>query len=231
MPQQAKILVFTCSAGGAHKTAATAIQADLSQRGQYRTEILDVYDVLKPADPFWQLCGYSGADVYNEIIQKRDHSGFAWTAAASIGRYMVWLRRKRGIELLKARIRKSHPIAVMSLVPALNEAIALAILAYSDRVPFITVMLDFTEYRPGVWIQHKSQHIVCFTDEAREQALQFGILRDKIFRVSGPPLHYVVSKDEPIGNTSRLVNSRDRSVGLAVFGAQGCNRHQSLTKI
>jgi UDP-N-acetylglucosamine:LPS N-acetylglucosamine transferase len=226
-----KKLVIACfDAGGGHRAAAQALAETIRrQKRPWSTEILNVDDVLEPADPLYQTTGIRGCELYNWTLRR------GWTAGSAqiipIMHGMIRLLHPRQVRLLRRCWSGLAPDLVVSVIPHFNRALYESLRQEAPVTPFVTVVTDFADYPPHFWFESQDQHFICGSELAVEQARAVGVHAGRIWRVSGMILHprfyEPVSKDR-LAERRRIGLVPEVPVGLVSFGGYGS---ESMIKI
>ncbi len=112
---------------------------------------------------------------------------------------------------------------IMSLIPHFNRSLRQAV-DRSIRVPFVTVLTDFADIPPRVWLERQEQYVVCGTDKAVEQAYAYCHPPERVFRVSGMilrPSFYEVAPIDRAAARKQIGLDPSLPTGLVLFGGEG----------
>ena len=223
MPPTRVDLVYF-NAGGGHRAAAQALLAVLREREpHWQVRLVDLFQVLDPEGWFRRLTGFAPETYYN----KRLATGFTLGLAQELKVLQAMIRA--GHPQLTVRLerhwRSTRPELVVSLVPNFNRALACALASMGPSVPFVTVMTDLADLPPNFWIEPgHTQHLVCGTEHAEQQALQQGLPRERVHRVSGMilrPSFYAPPSAEREDTRRALGFEPGSKVGIVMFGGHG----------
>ncbi len=217
-----KVDLFYVEAGGGHRSAANALKAVLDSQGWgWRVRAINLTPILTPSDILKKLTGLGIEDIYNLILEK------GWTYGA--GQLMkpmhgiIWALHGKGVGLLERFWRDDPPDLAVSLIPHFNRVIPEALRRVNPNAPFVTILTDFADIPPRVWIEPQSQHLICGTDKAVEQAAAFGLHRN-VFRVSGMILRPAFYDVKPVNREVELEKlglEPGIPTALVLFGGEG----------
>ena len=213
-------------AGGGHRAAATALR-DVCDRQDRPLDIhlVNLQELLDSLDVFRKLTGIRLQDLYNLMLKKGWTLGSAQLLAGMHG--VIRLFHGRQVRMLEAFWRRSRPELVVSLIPNFNRALGESLARALPGVPLVTVITDLADYPPHFWMERQSQHFVCGSDKAVQQAIAMGHPPHHVHRVSGMILNPRFYEMEPLSPDERararagLGFDPERPVGLVLFGGQG----------
>jgi 1,2-diacylglycerol 3-beta-galactosyltransferase len=213
-------------AGGGHRAAATALR-EVCQRQQQPFEIrmVNLQELLDSLDVFRKVTRVRLQDLYNLMLKK------GWTLGSTgLMRGMQFVIRRfhrRQVRMLEEFWRKSQPDLVVSIVPHFNRALCESVAQVQPRTPFVTVITDIADYPPHFWMERQTQHLICGSDRAMEQAMALGYAPERVHRASGMILSPRFYDIEPLTDDARararagLGFDSEQPVGLVLFGGQG----------
>ena len=179
-----KILYLYSDTGGGHRASAQALinAVDQLHKGKVVQEMIDVFAVCSG---FLNIF----AKLYAPVIR---YYPKLW------GQLFYWLDDKKKLERLEQMsrpfilkeliklIKKKKPDLIISVHPMVNHLTASAIKESGLTIPFIVVITDpVTLHR--AWITPKVDLTIVATPEAKENALAYGMLEEKI-KVIGMPI-------------------------------------------
>ncbi len=217
--------LFYVEAGGGHRAAATALKAVLDKQGwDWRVRTVNLTQVLTPTDPFKKLTGLGTEDIYNLLLKKGWTYGMEYPM--KVMHAVISLLHGRGVRLLTEYWKAEPPGMAVSMIPHFNRVIPEALRAVSPNAPLVTILTDFADIPPHVWIERESQYIVCGTDKAVEQATSLGHDRDHVFRVSGMILRPAFYEIRPVDRAKERIKlglEPDVPTALVLFGGEGAN--------
>lgn len=214
---------FYVEAGGGHKAAANALKAVVEREGRgWDVRLINLNHVLSPTDIVKKITGRSIEDIYNGLLKN------GWTLGAEQLMQpmhgLIWLYRSRIVKMLVNFWQRDTPDMVVSLIPHFNRYLYQALAKANPLAPFVTILTDFADIPPRVWLERQRQYVVCGTDKAVEQAYSFGHQRDRVFRVSGMilrPSFYEVAAVDRSAERARLGLKPELPTGLVLFGGEG----------
>ncbi len=220
-----KLEFFYVEAGGGHKSAATALKAVIdSQDRPWDVTLTNLNHILGSKDVFKTVTGRGLEDWYNWMLKK------GWTLGAAPAmrpmHALIWLYGGRLTTLLERHFQEFRPDLVVSLIPHFNRYLNNAVRRYSDRLPFATVITDFADIPPRVWLEHQQQYVACGTDKAVQQAYGFGLTPDRVLRTSGMilrPTFYDVKPIDRDAERAKLGLKTGVPTALVLFGGEGAS--------
>lgn len=212
------------NAGGGHRAAARALQAQLAASHNHWTiRLVDLFQVVDPEQRFRRLTGFAPEAYYN----KRLSTGFTVGLAAELRllQAMIRLGHDTLVDCLERHWQQTRPDMVVSLVPNFNRALGQGLRVLAVPVPFVTVMTDLADHPPHFWVEPEgTEHLICGTDHAVDQALSQGIPARRIHLVSGmllAPGFYSPDADERAARRRRLDLDPHVPLGIVMFGGHG----------
>jgi hypothetical protein len=222
-------------AGGGHRASATALKEVAESQGrEWRIDLINFRDLVEPADLIGRLTGFRFEDGYNSFLR----SGFTVGSGAMLRLTQALIRRlhRRIVDLLVHHWSHSRPDMVVSLIPNFNREMLKA-LRQADTAsgtcatPMVTIMTDMVDCPPHFWIEPQSQHFICGTEEAVDQAVAIGCPRDRVFRTSGVIVRPDFYRPMELSRASERVQlglGADRLTGIVLFGSHGCPQVASI---
>lgn len=187
--------------------------------------MVNLQELLDSLDVFRKLTGIRLQDLYNLMLKKGWTLGSAQLLAGMHG--VIRLFHGRQVRMLEDFWRRSHPGLAVSLVPNFNRALGESLARALPGVPLVTVITDLADYPPHFWMEHQTQHFVCGSEKAVQQALAMGHPQECVHRASGMILNPRFYEIEPLSQEKRgrdragLGFDPERPVGLVLFGGQG----------
>src|SRR5271168_3248499 len=176
-------------AGGGHRASATALIAAARQQGRsWRINLINLRDLLEPADIVRRLTGVRIEDFYNAQLKHGLTIGTG--PLLRITQMLIRQLEPSIIKLLARHWQHSQAGLVVSMIPNFNHAIlqglrqADAMQRRSDT-PMVTILTDLADCPPHFWIERQKQYLVCGTEAAAEQAIAMGHAPERVFRTSG----------------------------------------------
>jgi hypothetical protein len=224
-------------AGGGHRASATALQAVAEQqRRPWRIRLMNLRDVLEPADFIRRLTGVRSEDVYNAMLK------FDLTAGVSpmlpLMRLLIRRTHGRNVTLLARHWMEPRPDLVVSLIPHFNrtifEGLRMADAGHDgSATPMVTIMTDLADYPPHFWIEAQEQFLICATAVAARQALAIGLDSQHVVRTSGMivrPEFYDRKYSCRADERQRLGLHPELLTGLVMFGGYGSRRMLTIAQ-
>ncbi|MEJ7609075.1 MAG: glycosyltransferase, partial [Bryobacteraceae bacterium] len=101
------------------------------------------------------------------------------------------------------------------------------------KIPFVTILTDFADYPPHFWMEHQDQYLICGTDYAHRQAVEFGYRKERVFRVSGMilrPGFYQTFQHDRAAERIKLGLRPELPTGIILFGGQGSPRMLQIVR-
>jgi hypothetical protein len=209
-------------AGGGHHAAAVALQTVLQGDPHEEVQLTSLQAILDPIDPVRRLTGRRMEEVYNLLLRRgwtRGAETLLTPLHAAIRHY-----HPETVAILESHWRKSQPSMVVSVVPQFQRAICESLHHVDSSVPLTTILTDFADFPPHFWIEPQDQYYICGTERAAEQAIELGVLPQRVLRTSGMIVHPRFYEAAPIDRDSeraRLGLDPKLPTGLVLFGGQG----------
>lgn len=221
------------NAGGGHRAAALALEAAIrAQRHPWRVRLVNLTEVLDPHGRFRQVTGFDPEDLYNKRLAKGWTLGLAQELKVLQG--AIRLAHAALVRRLQQHWLRTEPDLVVSLIPNFNRALYESVAGSLPGVPYVTVMTDLADHPPNFWIEPgQSQHIVCGTRRAWEQARAAGYPASQLHEVSGMILHpdfYRARHVDRIAERARLGLAPDAPTGVVMFGGQGSRTMSAIAR-
>ncbi|HKC11255.1 MAG TPA: glycosyltransferase, partial [Vicinamibacteria bacterium] len=224
-------MIFTIDAGGGHRAAADALVAAAEERPRpWHFHVLNLQSLLLSQDPLKSLGGLTLEEAYNRLLQR------GWTAyLAPMLRVLhgaIALRKRALSASLARHLAERRPAAVVSVMPNFNGVIRDALRAAHPGVPFLVLLTDFADFPPHFWMEPGVDRVIVGSDRAGEQALEMGIPKEGVSRVSGMVLHPRFHQGEGrvarSGVRSALGLGNEEFVLLLLFGGKGSAEMEPL---
>lgn len=221
-----KLEFFYVEAGGGHKSAATALKAVIdSQNRSWDVRLTNLNHVAASTDIIKTVTGRGLEDWYNWMLKK------GWTLGAAPAMRpmhgLIWLFGGTLTGLLQRHFeQESRPDLVVSLIPHFNRYLNRAVRGYSARVPFATVITDFADIPPRVWLERQQQYVACGTGKAVQQAYSYGLPPDRVLQASGMILRPSFYEVKPIDRQVERAQAGlkpDTPTALVLFGGEGAS--------
>jgi 1,2-diacylglycerol 3-beta-galactosyltransferase len=159
-------------AGGGHRASATALmRAVEQQRRCWHINLINLRELLEPADLVRRLTGVRVEDFYNSQLKYGLTIGTG--PLHRIAQMLIRQLEPTMIKLLARRWQRSGPDLVVSMIPNFNHAMFEG-LRQADategrtETPMVTILTDLADYPPHFWIERQRQYLVCGTATARQ---------------------------------------------------------------
>ena len=234
---EAQLDLIYFDAGGGHRASAKAlISVAEQQHRSWHINLINLRDLLEPADVIRRLTGVRVEDFYNS--QLRSGLTIGTGPLLRITQMLIRQLEPRMITLLAGHWQDSQPDLVVSMIPNFNHAI-LEGLRQADaaqsrsETPMVTILTDLADYPPHFWIERQKQYLVCGTATAARQAVAMGHLPECVFRTSGmivrPEFYRRVDLSRE-AERSRLRLDPELPTGIVMFGSYGSSQMASIAK-
>ena len=212
------------NAGGGHRASALALQSVLSEQGRpWDVRLVNLFEVLDPSGRFKRLTGKAPEDWYNQRLARGWTLGMAHELKILQG--LIRLAHPTLVRKLRRHWQRTRPDLVVSLIPNFNRALYDSLTAARPGVPYVTVLTDLADLPPHFWIERdQSQHFVCGTPHAVQQALALGHSADRVHATSGMILRPEFYRPGTLDRTTeqrRLGLDPQLPTGLVLFGGHG----------
>jgi len=212
------------NAGGGHRASALALESVLrAQERPWRVRLVNLFEVLDPQDKFRKFTGSAPEDWYNKRLARGWTIGMAQELKLLQG--LIRFAHARLVRQLQQHWLQTEPDLVVSLVPNFNRPIFDSLVSALPGVPYVTLLTDLADFPPNFWIERdQSQHFICGTAKAVEQALVLGHEQHRIHATSGMiirPDFYKPPVNNRAQELSRLGLDPRRPTGLVMFGGHG----------
>ncbi|MDX1923536.1 MAG: galactosyldiacylglycerol synthase [Alphaproteobacteria bacterium] len=218
-----KLQLYFFDAGGGHRSAAEAlIQSAKASYPGWDIELVNLQELLKKADPVYQVTGVQAETIYNAAIKR------GWTYGSR-----PFLRAlQRGIRMnaapmkkvLRAHFVQSKPDLIVSVVPNFNKVMFDALRDVHKDVPYVTIMTDIADSPPHFWMENQDQYIIVGSHKAALQAHMSGFYRpERILETSGMilrPAFYQDAGNKPLTHQAIGLDP-NKKTALIMFGGNG----------
>ena len=221
------------NAGGGHRSAAVALDEVIRAQGlPWTVRLVNLFEVLDPRDVFHRTTGMKPENYYNARLAR------GWTLGLAqelrVFQALIRLGHKTLTAQLESHWRRTRPDMIVSLVPNFNRAMYEAAQRARPNAPYVTILTDFADFPPHFWIEPgQSQHLICGTERAVQQAREAGYREDSIHATSGmiirPDFYEALAVDRR-AEKLRLGLDPDRATGLVMFGGHGSKTMRSIAK-
>jgi UDP-N-acetylglucosamine:LPS N-acetylglucosamine transferase len=230
--RQVDLIYF--DAGGGHRASALALKAAAEQQHRpWQIRMVNLREVLEPADVIRRVTGVRVEDFYNSLLKSGMTIGTG--PMLRIVQILIRMLHARITEHLTEYWQQSDPDLVVSMIPNFNRAIFQGLRAADSRrdrsaTPIVTILTDLADHPPHFWIERPDQYdqyLVCGTAAAAEQAISMGHPRQRVFRTSGmivrPEFYQPMELDRP-AERIRLGLDPELPTGIVMFGSFGSRR-------
>ena len=221
------------NAGGGHRAAATALDTVIRAEGRpWQVRLVNLMNILDPKDVFRKTTGMDWEDIYNTRLARGWSVGLA--QELKLLQALIRLSHRSMASRLRRHWRKTRPDMVVSLIPNFNRPMYEAVASLQPRVPYVTILTDFADYPPHLWIEPRQvQHFICGTPTAAAQARALGCPAECVHLTSGMiirPDFYAQAQIDRRAELEKLNLDPDRPTGLVMFGGHGSRVMQSIAR-
>jgi hypothetical protein len=229
-----RIDILYFDGGGAHRSAAFSIQAELALRAAEHD--LDVRVVntseIFPRAPLLDLLLGRGIQIYNSSLQRERMWFGDLGVAIRFGIGCARLLEKSSVPRLVATFAERAPDLLISTLPIYDAILFEALRRACPGVPAVVVPCDFEEIAPRYWFDPRwDAHFACGTEKLVADARGAGIPEDRVHRIPGMPIHPsffapapALTSDDVTQARADLGLSPELPTVLLFFGGQGSNR-------
>jgi UDP-N-acetylglucosamine:LPS N-acetylglucosamine transferase len=218
-----KVVVVYIDAGEGHYAAARALDEVIRrQRRPWRVELVNVDEVLEPADPTFWLLGVRTNHIYNWLVRRG--CIIATKQLLPVVHLIFRLLHPAMVYVLRRYWRTLKPDLVVSVAPHRNRALCESLRKESPNVPFVTILTDLADYPPRFWIERQAQHFICGTSVAARQAEKIAPLAHRIWSVPGMIVHpkfYEPNLIDRAEGHRKLGLDPNLPTGLVLYGGYG----------
>jgi hypothetical protein len=233
----AQVDLIYFDAGGGHRASATAlISAAQQQHRSWDINLINLRDLLEPADMIRRITGVRIEDFYNSQLKH----GLTIGTGPLLRITQMLIRRLEPmmIKLLAHYWEHSQPDLVVSMIPNFNRAIFEGLQQADAAVgrfetPMVTILTDMADYPPHFWIERQKQYLICGTATAARQAIAMGHAPARVFRTSGMivrPEFYRPIELSREAERSRLGLDPELPTGIVMFGSYGSSQMASIAR-
>jgi UDP-N-acetylglucosamine:LPS N-acetylglucosamine transferase len=232
-PARKSIDLVYFNAGGGHRAAASALDTVIKESGRpWDVRRTNLMKVLDPKEIFLKTTGMNWEDLYNTRLARGWSVGLA--QELKLLQALVRLTHRSMALRLKRHWRKTRPDMVVSLIPNFNRPMYEGSTLANPTAPYVTILTDFADYPPHFWIEpHQTQHFICGTRRAVEQAHALGYDDAHVHATSGMiirPDFYRESHVDRRVELTKLGLDPDRPTGIVMFGGHGSRVMLKLAK-
>ncbi len=232
-----KLDLMFFDAGGGHRSAANALKQVIEQQKRpWEVRLVNVQELLDPLDIFRKITNIRMEDIYNKLLAR------GWTLGTpQMTRVMhgiIRIYHPAQVKILIEFWKRSRPDLVVSVIPNFNRALHDSLEQSLPGTPLVTILTDLADYPPHFWMERQSQHVICGTERAANQAAAVGHPGHHVWRTSGmilnpryydPALHRI-SEEERRAQRQRLGLQPDLPTGLVLFGGQGSSAMKTIAE-
>jgi hypothetical protein len=236
-PQHRLVDMIYFDAGGGHRASATALKAvSEAQRRPWRIRLINLRDLLEPADFIRRLTGVRAEDFYNSMLK------FGLTAGVGpmlpLMHLLIRRTHARTVALLARHWLEPRPDLVVSLIPHFNRAIFEGLRTADEMsngfaTPMVTIMTDLADSPPHFWIESQDQFVICGTAVAARQALAMGLDSQRVVRSSGMIVRPEFYEQREVSLTRERLQlglNPGLPTGLVMFGAYGSRQMITIAR-
>lgn len=224
-------------AGGGHRASAAALKSIAEQQHRpWQIELINLRDLLEPADWIRRVTGIRVEDFYNSMLK----SGLTLGTGPMLRITQMLIRRLHleVTELLASHWERTPTDLVVSMIPNFNRAIFEGLRAADAKqsrleTPLVTIMTDLADHPPHFWIERQSQYLICGTAAAAEQALAMGYAPDRVIRTSGMivrPEFYRPMEMSREAERRRIGLDPELPTGIVMFGSYGSREMADIAR-
>ena len=233
----AQIDLIYFDAGGGHRASATAlISAARQQHRAWRINLVNLRELLEPADVIRRLTGVRIEDFYNSQLKYGLTLGTG--PLLRITQMLIRQLEPTIIKLLARHWQRTRADLVVSMIPNFNHAILQGLrqadaMQRRPETTMITILTDLADCPPHFWIERQKQYLVCGTDAAAEQAVAMGHAPERVFRTSGMivrPEFYRPLEINRGAERIRLGLDPELPTGIVMFGSYGSSQMAAIAR-
>jgi len=224
-------------AGGGHRSAANAL-CEVVRREQrpWDMRMMNLQELLDDIDVFRKITGLRLQDVYNLMLRR------GWTLGSkellvpmhAIIRIFHSQQVKRIERYWRENAGGPKPDMVVSLIPNFNRALFQGVQRALPGVPFVSILTDMADFPPSFWLERQGpQYVICGTERARDQALEFGHAPERVFLVSGMilnPRYYEIPPVDKAAARAALGLDPTLPTAIMMFGGAGSAKMLDIAK-
>lgn len=234
---EAQIDLIYFDAGGGHRASATAlISAAREQRRAWQINLINLRELLEPADVIRKLTGVRIENFYNSQLKYGLTIGTR--QLLRVTQMLIRQFEPSMVKLLAHHWQESAPDLVVSMIPNFNRAIWEG-LRQADaaetrcETPMVTILTDMADCPPHFWIERQRQYLICGTETAADQAIAMGHAPELVLRTSGMivrPEFYPTTSMDREAERRRLGLDAGLPTGIVMFGSYGSNQMASIAR-
>ncbi len=234
---EAELDLIYFDAGGGHRASATAlISAARQQHRSWHINLINLRELLDPADMIRRLTGVRIEDFYNSQLKHGLTIGTG--PLLRITQMLIRQLEPAIIKLLARHWQRSRPDLVVSMIPNFNHAILQGLrqadaMRRRSETPMVTILTDLADCPPHFWIERQSQYLVCGTATAAAQAIAMGHASERVFRTSGMivrPEFYRPMELNREAERVRIGLDPELPTGIVMFGSYGSSQMAAIAR-
>ena len=229
-------LIYFDAGGGRRASARALISAVEQQHRSWQITLINLRDLLEPADVIRRLTGVRVEDFYNSQLKYGLTIG-----TGPLLRIMQMVIRQIELTIIKLLARhwqRSQPDLVVSMIPNFNHAILEGLrqgdaMQARSETPMVTILTDLADCPPHFWIERQKQYLICGTATAARQAIALGHDRARVFRTSGMivgPEFYCPMELSRAAERIRLGLDPELPTGIVTFGSYGSSQMAAIAR-
>jgi UDP-N-acetylglucosamine:LPS N-acetylglucosamine transferase len=234
---EAELDLIYFDAGGGHRASATAlISAARQQHRSWHINLINLRELLEPADMIRRLTGVRIEDLYNSQLKHGLTIGTG--PLLRITQLLIRQLEPAIIKLLARHWQRSRPELVVAMIPNFNHAILQGLrqadaMRRRSETPMVTILTDLADCPPHFWIERQSQYLVCGTATAANQAIAMGHAPERVFRTSGMivrPEFYRPIELSRETQRARIGLDPELPTGIVMFGSYGSSQMAAIAR-
>ena len=216
------ICIINSNAGFCHRSTENSIKAILNKYPIFNPISLEICnDIYFQYNPAYIIFKLSMPEIYNKIVLEKSKTRIFWPFMLLTSKIFINIHERTFIKVFNNVLDRFKPVLVISLVPLFNNIFYKSTIHYN--IPFLTIMVDLSEFFKSMWFQNKQQLIAVGTEKAFQQAVNFGIPQNKIIRMSG---NLILQSFKSYFNADIFNKEKfaKKFKILLIFGGQGLTR-------
>jgi hypothetical protein len=234
---EAQIDLIYFDAGGGHRASAAAlISAARQQHRAWNINLVNLRELLEPADLIRRLTGVRIEDFYNSQLKYGLTIGTG--TLLRITQMLIRQMEPAIINLLARHWNRSRADLIVSMIPNFNHAILQGlrqadVMQRRSETPMVTILTDLADCPPHFWIERQKQYLVCGTATAADQAIAMGHAPERVFRTSGMivrPEFYRPIEMNREAERVRLGLEPELPTGIVMFGSYGSSQMAAIAR-
>lgn len=235
-----KVLIISNNSGGGHRQTARILAKTLTQQG-WSPEIISIYQDIFPEH--FKLFGIEGEDIYNNLILTKEMTWIVYRLFFICAYYLIILPNRQNFRQRLAEFwQQKQPDLVISVIPLLNQIIAVSLRQTTPKIPFAIVQTDLFEFHETFWLTPKGSwfvaddhtYTIVGTEEAYQQLLSWFVSdKCRVFKLSGTIIDPCFLKKPNFNKGAerkRLGLDPNLPIGLFLYGGFAPNRLLKMAK-